>query len=120
MIWGGGGHPSSIVLLPGEPTPLLLPSTGPIMGVLTGVDFAALSCRIPPGARLLIISDGVFEIFRDGGAVWDLEGCIAYLAALGLGEQEGGLIDKLLDHVHLLRGSSRLDDDFSVIEARFD
>jgi predicted ATPase len=117
MAWGAGGHPPSIVLLRGEPVPLLLPSTGPIMGVLTNVDFQAQSCRIPPGARLLIFSDGVFEIFRDGGAAWNLDACIAYLAALG--EQEGSLVDKLLDHVHLLRGSARLDDDFSVIEARF-
>ena len=118
MAWGAGGHPPSIVLLRGEPVPLLLPSTGPIMGVLTNVDFQAQSCRIPPGARLLIFSDGVFEIFRDERAAWNLDACVAYLAALG--QQEGSLIDKLLDHVHLLRGSARLDDDFSVIEARFD
>ncbi len=118
ITWGGGGHPPSIVLLRGEPTPLLLPSTGPIMGVLPSVDFAAQSCRIPSGARLLIFSDGVFEIFRDGRAVWNLDACIAYLAALD--ESEGSVIDKLLDHVHLLRRSLQLDDDFSVIQARFD
>jgi hypothetical protein len=28
-------------------------------------------------------------------------------------------MDELLDHVHRLRGSPRLDDDFSVIEAWF-
>ena len=118
MTWGGGGHPPAIILLRGEPTPLRLPSTGPVMGVLPSVDFVAQSCHIPPGACLLIFSDGVFEIFRDRRPVWNLDACIDYLA--GLGEREGGLLDKLLDHAHLLCGSPRLDDDFSVIEARFD
>jgi serine phosphatase RsbU (regulator of sigma subunit) len=117
MTWAGGGHPPSIVLLPGEPNPLLLPSSGMMMGVLRGVDFPAKSCRIPPGARLLIFSDGVFEIFHDGRDAWNLDACIAYLAALA--EQPGSLMDQLLDHVYRLRGSSRLDDDFSIIEARF-
>jgi serine phosphatase RsbU (regulator of sigma subunit) len=72
---------------------------------------------VPAGARLLIFSDGVFEIFREGRAVWNLEGCIAYLATLN--EGEGSLLDELVNHVHHLRGSSRLEDDFSVIEVRF-
>jgi len=117
MTWAGGGHPPSIVLLPGKPDPLLLPSSGLLMGVLRGADFPAQSCRIAAGARLLIFSDGVFEIFCEGRATWDLDACIAYLAALT--EREGTLMDELLEHVYQLRGSSRLEDDFSIIEVRF-
>jgi serine phosphatase RsbU (regulator of sigma subunit) len=117
MTWAGGGHPPAIVLLPGEPNPLLLPSSGLMMGVLRGVEFPAQSCRIPAGARLLIFSDGVFEIFRDGCDEWNLDACIAHLVTLA--EQHGSLMDELLDHVYHLRGSPRLDDDFSIIEARF-
>jgi len=69
------------------------------------------------GSRLLIFSDGVFEIFRDEGAVWNLDACIAHMSALA--EPQGSLMDELLDHVYHLRGSARLDDDFSIIEARF-
>jgi serine phosphatase RsbU (regulator of sigma subunit) len=117
LTWAGGGHPPSIVLLRDEPHPLLLPSGGLIMGVLRGVDFPAQSCRIPAEARLLIFSDGVFEIFRDGQAVWNMDACIAYLASLA--ERQGSLIDEVLDHVYQLRGSPCLDDDFSIIEAQF-
>ena len=117
MTWSGGGHPPSIVLLPGEPNPLLLPSAGLIMGALRGANFPARSCRIPAGARLLIFSDGVFEIFRDEGAVWNLNACIGYMAALA--NRHESLMDELLNHVYQLRGSSCLDDDFSIIEAWF-
>jgi len=48
---------------------------------------------------------------------WNLDACIAHLVALA--EQQGSLMDELLDHVYHLRGSPRLDDDFSIIEARF-
>jgi predicted ATPase len=117
MTWSGGGHPPSILLLPGESNPLLLPSAGLIMGAIRGANFPARSYRIPAGARLLIFSDGVFEIFRDEGAVWSLDACIAYMAALA--ERRESLMDELLDHVYQLRGSSCLDDDFSIIEAWF-
>jgi serine phosphatase RsbU (regulator of sigma subunit) len=117
LTWGGGGHPPSVLLVRGEPAPLLLPSTGPIMGVLPKVDFPARSCLVPVGARLVIFSDGVFEIFGDERAAWNLDGCVAYLAAVG--KRRESVIDELLDHVHRLRGSTRLDDDFSVIEALF-
>ena len=51
------------------------------------------------------------------GAVWNLDACIAHMAALA--ERQGSLMDELLDHVYHLRGSPRLDDDFSIIEAWF-
>jgi len=117
MTWSGGGHPPSILLLPGEPNPLLLRSTGLIMGALRGVNFPAQSCQIPAAARLLIFSDGVFEIFRDEGPVWNLDACIAHMAVLA--EGRGSLMDDLLQHVYHLRGSARLDDDFSIIDALF-
>lgn len=116
MTWAGGGHPPAIVLLPGRSNPLLLAFSGPMMGVFRGVQFPAQSCEISAGARLLIFSDRVFEIFRDGRA-WNLDACIAYLSTLT--EQQGTLMDQLRDHVHHLRGTPRLDDDFSIIEARF-
>jgi serine phosphatase RsbU (regulator of sigma subunit) len=117
LTWAGGGHHPSVVLVAGEPDPVLLTSEGVMMGVLRQAEFPARSCLIPAGARLLIFSDGVFEIFREKRQVWRLNDCIAYLALLG--KQERNLMDALLDHVQCLRGSPHLDDDFSIIEARF-
>ena len=117
MTWAGGGHPPSIVLVPGEPNPHLLRSSGVMLGVMRGADFPAQSCQIPAGARLLIFSDGVFEIFRDGRAAWNLDACIAYMAALA--DRQESVMTELLQHVYHLHGSPRLEDDFSIIEARF-
>jgi serine phosphatase RsbU (regulator of sigma subunit)/predicted ATPase len=117
LTWAGGGHHPSVVLMPGQPDPLVLTSEGPMMGVLRKAEFPAQSCQIPAEARLLIFSDGVFEVFRDKRQMWNLTDCIAYLAVLG--REGGNLMDELLNHVQQLRGSPHLNDDFSIIEARF-
>ena len=57
-------------------------------------------------------SDGVFEIFCDGRATWDLDACIVYLAAFA--EQQETLMDELQEHVYQLRGSPGLEDDFLI------
>jgi tetratricopeptide (TPR) repeat protein len=117
LTWSGGGHHPAVILLPDDPEPVLLASEGLMMGVLRGVEFPAQSCRTPVNARLLVFSDGVFEIFRQRRQVWSLADCIAHLAILA--KSESSLMDKLLQHVRRLRGSPHLDDDFSIIEARF-
>jgi sigma-B regulation protein RsbU (phosphoserine phosphatase) len=87
------------------------------LGVLRQAEFPAQSCRMPAEARLLIFSDGVFEIFREKRQMWSLAECIAYLAELG--KEGDNLMDELLNHVQRLRGSPHLNDDFSIIEAVF-
>jgi hypothetical protein len=49
--------------------------------------------------------------------MWNLTDCIAHLGVLA--KQGGNLMDALLNHVLRLRGSPHLNDDFSIIEARF-
>ena len=117
LTWSGGGHHPSIVLLRDQPQPMVLSSEGPMMGVLRQAEFPAQSVTIPGDARLLIFSDGVFEIFREKHQMWSLAECIAYLPTIA--KEEGNLMDKLLNHIQRLRGSPQLNDDFSIIEARF-
>lgn len=118
LTWSGGGHHASLLFAPDVPASVSLSSTGPMMGILRGANFPVNSCLIPPGARLLIFSDGVFEIWRDKHAAWDWPACVSYLATLSQGAET--VLDELIAHVRLLRGSHQLDDDFSIIEARFD
>jgi serine phosphatase RsbU (regulator of sigma subunit) len=116
LTYASGGHPAAIVVVPGEPKPRVFPATGPVMGALREAQFSAEASSLSPGARLLIFSDGVFEIRRDKRAVWDLSACIAHLTAIA--HRQENVMDSLLAHVRELRGASQLDDDFSIIEAR--
>jgi serine phosphatase RsbU (regulator of sigma subunit) len=104
------------MIAPGDTQPQLFPATGTVMGILRHAQFPAQTSRIPAGARLVIFSDGVYEIRQDKRTMWDLSACISHLTALSRGEEN--LMDSLLAHVRELRGSHHLDDDFSIIEAR--
>ena len=55
-----------MVLVPGQPDPIVLTSERPMMGVLRKAEFPAQSIQIPPETRLLIFSDGVFQSL----AIW--------------------------------------------------
>jgi sigma-B regulation protein RsbU (phosphoserine phosphatase) len=116
MTWSGGGHHPAL-LLSSNAEEAHLSSIGPMMGITRGATFPVSSCSIAPGARLLIFSDGVFEIRRNTRVLWDLPACMSYLAGLNVGA--GTVMDEILQHVRHLRGSQQLDDDFSIIEARF-
>jgi serine phosphatase RsbU (regulator of sigma subunit) len=48
----------------------------------------------------------------------DLPACISCLTTLS--QRAETVMDELLKHARNLRGSHQLDDDFSIIEARFD
>jgi serine phosphatase RsbU (regulator of sigma subunit) len=117
LSYASGGHPAAVVIVPDEPQPLLFPATGPVMGISPVMRFSAATTPLPPGSRLFIFSDGVFEIRREKRTVWDLTACIAHLAELS--RREGNVMDALLTQGRELRGSAQLDDDFSIIEARF-
>jgi predicted ATPase len=117
LTWSGGGHHPSILLAPGARAPILLPSSGTMMGVISGLEYPADSCQVASDARLLIFSDGIFEIIRDRRVVWDLDASIEYLATQNL--HGGALMDELLAHVRALQGSHELADDFSILEACF-
>jgi sigma-B regulation protein RsbU (phosphoserine phosphatase) len=115
LTYASGGHPSAMAVVPGEPEPLIFPATGPVMGIMPGTKFPAVSSAIAPGARLFIFSDGVFEVRRNRQMLWDLPGCIAHLAEHG--QHEENVMDALLTQIRTLRGSAHLDDDFSFIDA---
>lgn len=118
LAWSGGGHHPSVLLLGEGPQAMLLESSGPMMGAVPGMDFDVARCAVPPSSRLLIFSDGIFEILRDNRLVWCLNGLNEYLATIPW--SHASLMDDLLKHVHELRGSTSMDDDISIIEARFD
>jgi serine phosphatase RsbU (regulator of sigma subunit) len=117
LTWSGGGHHPAVLLERANSEAVLLESSGPLIGAAKGMGFPAESRGIPEGSRLLVFSDGAFEIIRDGKPVWNLHGLIRYLADQAA--REGTLMDSLLDHARRLRGAAQLDDDFSIIEARF-
>jgi sigma-B regulation protein RsbU (phosphoserine phosphatase) len=70
-----------------------------------------------PFARLMVYSDGVYEIERTDGSTWQHREFVEFVTAL---RREGeALSDRLLAHVQELHGSNMLADDFSILEIQF-
>ncbi|MGE5569889.1 MAG: SpoIIE family protein phosphatase [Rhodospirillales bacterium] len=120
-LWYGVYHVPSRTMRyanAGHPPPLLVSSAGAVErlsfgnpGAFPGVKYASASVEIPPGSRLYIYSDGVYEVESPDGAMWDLDSLQAFLACPRENE---------LEALHLkmqqLRGAEVLEDDFSILK----
>jgi serine phosphatase RsbU (regulator of sigma subunit) len=76
---------------------------------------AAAEVDVPPGSALALFTDGVFEIVDQRGEQWGLDRIEPLLpAAVGKGGPRA-----LYDHVRAAARPGPMDDDFSVLVARF-
>ncbi|MGK5678681.1 SpoIIE family protein phosphatase [Actinoplanes sp. URMC 104] len=62
LHYSSAGHPSPLVVPPGEAGSFLhMTALGPPVGALTDVSYPTLVADLPPGARLLLYTDGLVE-----------------------------------------------------------
>jgi serine phosphatase RsbU (regulator of sigma subunit) len=112
----GGQHPAYVLpAAGGAPQPLATHNL--LLGAMPGMGFDAAETRLAPGDRLVVFSDGVFEIVTPDGRTWLLDDLLPVLqqpAPPGLGQPR---------HVfEVVRGLARpgpLDDDFSFLTLTF-
>ena len=114
-----GGHPPSI-LLRGENRPvgtpsreLLITTGGVAIGALSDMDYDSDVTRIFPGDRLLVISDGTFEVNGPDGDMLSVEALAEHAEANASGPRD------ILGWVKSFNGEGPLPDDFSLLEIRF-
>ncbi len=115
MTWSGGGHPPAFLL--GGPQMLLLDSQGPMIGAIPDLDWASVSTDVPEGARLLLFSDGVYELQKTDGEMWAWDDFVAFMQESPSPGQSR--IDRLVAHACALQGCDAFEDDFSMVEAVF-
>lgn len=115
LAYCNAGHPPALLAADGQVT--LLDADGPAAGMMPGMPYDTRVVPVPPDARLLVFSDGVFEIDQvESGQMWPFEDFLKYLGGL-VGQD--GLMDTQLAHSRQLTGSDTLTDDFSMMELWF-
>jgi sigma-B regulation protein RsbU (phosphoserine phosphatase) len=94
-----------------------LRTEGPAVGCLEEARYSTASHEIPPGARLMVFSDGVFEILQgsDRAGTWK-----EFLETFTLPEVQNLRPDERFGRALQSRGADSLEDDFSFVELRFD
>lgn len=114
LAYAGGGHPSALLMPAGSSGEIRqLESQGPAIGWDIGLPFDADTVAVEPGQRLLIFSDGAFEIEQPDGKFWNFDDFLGHVRAMPSGNRA---IDRILGHARQLHGSETLADDFSMVE----
>jgi sigma-B regulation protein RsbU (phosphoserine phosphatase) len=114
LSYASGGHPPALLLTDGKVAPLA--TDGAVIGCMEGARFVSATRTLEPGARLLVFSDGVFEIFLEGERVqtWD-----EFLGSFSEPRVFGMRAHEHLAHARQIRRAEVLEDDFSLLEVRF-
>lgn len=120
LAYSNGGHPDGLLFTganPGTASLHRLASTDPLIGMLPpGIPFESRTVNLGAYARLLLVSDGVFEIEQPSGKMYDFPEFADHVAALLPADQP--LAEPILAHARALRGGDSFADDFSILEVR--
>jgi phosphoserine phosphatase RsbU/P len=115
LVWSGGGHPPALLLAAEgqSAVPIELPSQGPMVGAIPEIAYKKAEMVIPQGGRLMVYSDGVFEILKSDGVMWRYKDFVQLLT-----QPQAGLndMDRLMEHTQELMGKKVYEDDFSMVE----
>ena len=72
MTYASAGHHPGYLVAPDRSAALPLRTSGLIIGALPDVGFTSAVAPVPPGARLYLFSDGIFEVVSEG-RLWSLD-----------------------------------------------
>jgi phosphoserine phosphatase RsbU/P len=116
LTYSNAGHPPALLYTgPSAAEAALhrLKSVGLAAGMMEGMDYDAKVVELGPFARLVLYSDGVYEIAQPDGSMWSFQEFADFVSGL---PREEPIADRLLAHVRQMHGSDVLADDFSVLE----
>jgi sigma-B regulation protein RsbU (phosphoserine phosphatase) len=117
LRYATGGHPPAIHLRRLADGTVasreLITFGGMAIGAFPGVEYECASIQIDPGDRLLILSDGTFEVDGPEGDMLS----VAELAAFAAGQSDSP--QAILEWVRSFNGGGTLPDDFSLLKVTF-
>jgi serine phosphatase RsbU (regulator of sigma subunit) len=117
LAYGCAGHPAAVLLDAGSPGVQLLKAKGRPIALAPGAVYASEAIVVPPGTRLYLFSDGVFEVQRSDGTMTTFEEFVDFLKGAGTDGQSD--LDRLFQHLVQIRGGGALEDDFSIVQFAF-
>ena len=110
-----GGHNPSLLLIDGEIEELS--STGPIVGLVRNVSFRCSEVDMPPGATVLMYTDGVTELADGRGQELGTEPLLDILQSERWSDASD-LVDAIHDSMCAFAASDRFDDDSTLVVLR--
>jgi sigma-B regulation protein RsbU (phosphoserine phosphatase) len=115
LAYCNAGHPPALLHSAGVLQEL--EADAPAVGMIPDLPYDTRTTTAAEGAKLLLYSDGVFEVEKPDGAMWQYAD---FLARIGPELARGGdVIDRHLKYVREMHTGEVLGDDFSMVEVRF-
>lgn len=116
LRFASAGHPPALALSGGSVSAQLSTPAVPI-GVAEDADFTTSSYQVPPGADILLYSDGAFELDLPDGRVWSLPQFVNALAETAV--SAGWTLDDLIGRLRERSESGMFDDDCTLVRLSF-
>ena len=117
LRYANAGHPAPLLFTGEEGACRPLESASFAVGFVPECDYDTEEVTLGPAARLLLFSDGVFEIDRPEGKMWTFGEFVEFITAQP--DAAPSVMDRLYERVKVVRGGDVLNDDFSMVEFRF-
>lgn len=119
LVYACGGHPPALLItgdVAREAQLYELKTPGVVIGVLPEADFQNGTIQIQPYNVLYIYSDGIYEINRMDGSMWELQDFISLIGSY----QEKMELNGIIEEVRTLQGKKEFVDDVSIIKITFE
>ena len=116
LTWCGGGHPPSLIIS-ADGSHVWLDSQNMVIGAIPGMEPQVDSIKMKPGDRLLVFSDGVFELKMSNGEMWDFDEFKEFISRPIAAEDDR--IAELTAKGRLLIKSDQFEDDVSILQVDF-
>jgi sigma-B regulation protein RsbU (phosphoserine phosphatase) len=121
LIYASAGHPPAILISSDSHNNhhlKLLKTTGMPVGMFPEANYVDDFCWVDRLSKLYIFSDGAYEITRQDGSLWNLDGFIELL--LSLQHTNDYQLESILNYLTDLNAKELFDDDLSILEVKFD
>lgn len=111
LTYSSGGHPPALLF--SENSVSSLRTNGPLMGARAATRYESATTQVHPGDRLLVYSDGCYEIEKKLGGLWTLDEFREFM------HKDKTNLDKLVKHVREIGEKDEFEDDFSIFQVLF-
>jgi sigma-B regulation protein RsbU (phosphoserine phosphatase) len=88
-----------------------------VIGAMQGVTYQKSKHRLGEQTTLYIFSDGVYEIEKSDGSMWQFEEFAEFMNKSDSGSQSR--LDRLYQHAETIRNQVTFEDDFTIVEVAF-
>jgi phosphoserine phosphatase RsbU/P len=115
--YASAGHPSPVLLRPGERPALPFGSTGMMAGLFPEMPLDSMPLDVRPGDTLVLYTDGVTEAFDEAGAAFGERGLLRELTA-SPGRDAAETVSNVFGSVRRHAGAAPPSDDITVLAVR--